>query len=194
VDVINPPLAYLRFVVNDEDMFGEPNFIGHAIFPMNSLKTGRYSNGNVLKKVLRNWEIKFVGYRLFPCILLQMEIGILCGFLHIEAFYSFTVLQMSLKVTIIFPVLLLLSPKWDTWYWNIFFLVRVVASEIQATIRIGKKMSLHLYVHVCTNMKFMHVKMNQFQSKLNAGFSIWLCQGVCLSTGLLVPVIQVWWR
>ncbi|XP_074617747.1 1-phosphatidylinositol 4,5-bisphosphate phosphodiesterase gamma-1-like [Acropora palmata] len=40
VDVINPPLAYLRFVVNDEDMFGEPNFIGHAIFPMNSLKTG----------------------------------------------------------------------------------------------------------------------------------------------------------
>lgn len=40
VDVINPPLAYLRFVVNDEDMFGEPNFIGHAIFPMCSLKTG----------------------------------------------------------------------------------------------------------------------------------------------------------
>ena len=42
VDVINPPLAYLRFVVNDEDMFGEPNFIGHAIFPMCSLKTGTY--------------------------------------------------------------------------------------------------------------------------------------------------------
>lgn len=41
VDVINPPLAYLRFVVNDEDMFGEPNFIGHAIFPMCSLKTGK---------------------------------------------------------------------------------------------------------------------------------------------------------
>lgn len=40
VDVINPPLAYLRFVVNDEDMFGEPNFVGHAIFPMCSLKTG----------------------------------------------------------------------------------------------------------------------------------------------------------
>lgn len=54
VDVINPPLAYLRFVVNDEDMFGEPNFIGHAIFPMNSLKTGLYSNGIFLKKVLRN--------------------------------------------------------------------------------------------------------------------------------------------
>lgn len=47
VDVINPPLAYLRFVVNDEDMFGEPNFIGHAIFPMCSLKTGMYLLVNV---------------------------------------------------------------------------------------------------------------------------------------------------
>jgi len=47
VDVINPPLAYLRFVVNDEDMFGEPNFIGHAIFPMCSLKTGMYLSVNV---------------------------------------------------------------------------------------------------------------------------------------------------
>ena len=54
VDVINPPLAYLRFVVNDEDMFGEPNFIGHAIFPMCSLKTGRYSSGIFFNKVLRN--------------------------------------------------------------------------------------------------------------------------------------------
>lgn len=53
-----------------------------------------------------------------------------------------------------------------------FFLVRVVSSEIQETIRIGKEMSLYLYVHVCTNMEFVHVKMNQFQSKLNAGFSI----------------------
>ena len=43
MDVINPPLAYLRFVVYDEDMFGEPNFIGHAIFPMCSLKTGMYT-------------------------------------------------------------------------------------------------------------------------------------------------------
>ena len=45
VDVINPTLAYLRFVVNDEDMFGEPNFIGHAIFPMCSLKTGMCYTG-----------------------------------------------------------------------------------------------------------------------------------------------------
>lgn len=101
-----------------------------------------------------------------------MEIGILCRFLHIEAFYSFTLLQMSLKVTI-FPVL-----KTQVGYLILeltikeyFFLVRVVSSEIQETIRIGKKMSLYLYLHVCTNMEFVHVKMNQFQSKLNAGFS-----------------------
>ncbi|XP_031560507.1 1-phosphatidylinositol 4,5-bisphosphate phosphodiesterase gamma-1-like isoform X2 [Actinia tenebrosa] len=40
VDVLNPPLAFVRFVLFDEDMFGEPNFIGHAIFPMGSLRTG----------------------------------------------------------------------------------------------------------------------------------------------------------
>ena len=40
VDIINPTLAYLRFVVYDEDMFGEPNFIAHAIFPVCSLKEG----------------------------------------------------------------------------------------------------------------------------------------------------------
>ena len=40
VDVVNPPLAYIRFVVYDEDMFGEPNFIGHAIYPLCSLKKG----------------------------------------------------------------------------------------------------------------------------------------------------------
>ncbi|XP_048577157.1 1-phosphatidylinositol 4,5-bisphosphate phosphodiesterase gamma-1 isoform X2 [Nematostella vectensis] len=40
VDILNSPLAYIRFVVYDEDMFGEPNFIGHAIFPMGSLRTG----------------------------------------------------------------------------------------------------------------------------------------------------------
>ena len=54
VDVINPPLAYLRFVVNDEDMFGEPNFIGHAIFPMCSLKTGMYTSTFTYIAVLLN--------------------------------------------------------------------------------------------------------------------------------------------
>lgn len=32
--VKNPNLALLRFEVQDEDMFGEPNFIGQATFPV----------------------------------------------------------------------------------------------------------------------------------------------------------------
>lgn len=32
--VTNPDLAMLRFEVQDEDMFGEPNFIGQAVFPV----------------------------------------------------------------------------------------------------------------------------------------------------------------
>jgi len=39
-DIVNPPLALVRFVVYDEDMFGEPNFIGHATLPMGSIRTG----------------------------------------------------------------------------------------------------------------------------------------------------------
>lgn len=38
--VINPHFAMLRFEVLDEDMFGEPNFIGQAIFPVNCLHIG----------------------------------------------------------------------------------------------------------------------------------------------------------
>jgi phosphatidylinositol phospholipase C, gamma-1 len=30
----------LRFVVEDEDMFGDPNFIGQATYPIKGLKTG----------------------------------------------------------------------------------------------------------------------------------------------------------
>lgn len=29
-----PELAIIRFEVQDEDMFGEPNFIGQAVFPV----------------------------------------------------------------------------------------------------------------------------------------------------------------
>lgn len=32
--VKNPNFAMLRFEVQDEDMFGEPNFIGQAVFPV----------------------------------------------------------------------------------------------------------------------------------------------------------------
>ncbi len=39
-DVVNPELALLRFVAQDEDVFGDPNFIGQAVFPVPCLKTG----------------------------------------------------------------------------------------------------------------------------------------------------------
>lgn len=35
--VKNPDFALLRFEVQDEDMFGEPNFMGQAVFPVNFL-------------------------------------------------------------------------------------------------------------------------------------------------------------
>ncbi|XP_011505251.1 PREDICTED: 1-phosphatidylinositol 4,5-bisphosphate phosphodiesterase gamma-1 [Ceratosolen solmsi marchali] len=38
--VTNPNLAFLRFVVLDEDMFGDSNFIGQATYPIHCLRTG----------------------------------------------------------------------------------------------------------------------------------------------------------
>ncbi|XP_039287689.1 1-phosphatidylinositol 4,5-bisphosphate phosphodiesterase gamma-1-like [Nilaparvata lugens] len=39
-DVHKPELAMLRFVVQDEDMFGDKNFIGQATYPIVALRTG----------------------------------------------------------------------------------------------------------------------------------------------------------
>lgn len=39
-EVFNPELALIRFVAQDEDVFGDPNFIGQATFPVGSLKCG----------------------------------------------------------------------------------------------------------------------------------------------------------
>ncbi|KAM8967646.1 1-phosphatidylinositol 4,5-bisphosphate phosphodiesterase gamma-1-like isoform 2-T2 [Pelodytes ibericus] len=39
-DINNPDLAFLRFVLYDEDMFSDPNFLAQATFPVKSLKTG----------------------------------------------------------------------------------------------------------------------------------------------------------
>ena len=41
--VLCPPLAYIRFAVYDEDMFGDPNFIAQAVYPLSNLKNGKYS-------------------------------------------------------------------------------------------------------------------------------------------------------
>ncbi|XP_013381403.1 1-phosphatidylinositol 4,5-bisphosphate phosphodiesterase gamma-1 [Lingula anatina] len=39
-DIINPEVAMIRFVVQDEDMFGDPNFLGQASFPVKSIRPG----------------------------------------------------------------------------------------------------------------------------------------------------------
>ena len=41
-DVINPDVALLRFVVQDEDMFGDPNFLGQANFPVRHMRQGQW--------------------------------------------------------------------------------------------------------------------------------------------------------
>lgn len=38
--VHNPDLSLLRFVVQTEDMFGDPNFLGQATFPLKCIRTG----------------------------------------------------------------------------------------------------------------------------------------------------------
>ncbi|KAL5466720.1 hypothetical protein EMCRGX_G030868 [Ephydatia muelleri] len=39
-DINNPSLALLRFTVLDEDAFGDANFLGQAVFPVQCLRTG----------------------------------------------------------------------------------------------------------------------------------------------------------
>ena len=39
-DIQNPELALIRFVVQDEDVFGDPNFLGQATYPLKAIRTG----------------------------------------------------------------------------------------------------------------------------------------------------------
>lgn len=39
-ELTNPELALIRFLVQDEDMFGDRNFIGQATFPVKCLRSG----------------------------------------------------------------------------------------------------------------------------------------------------------
>ncbi|XP_032876257.1 1-phosphatidylinositol 4,5-bisphosphate phosphodiesterase gamma-1-like isoform X2 [Amblyraja radiata] len=39
-DVNNPSFAFLKFIVYDEDMFSDPNFLAQATYPVTGLKTG----------------------------------------------------------------------------------------------------------------------------------------------------------
>lgn len=38
--VYEPELTFLRFVVNEEDMFSDPNFLAQATFPVKGIRTG----------------------------------------------------------------------------------------------------------------------------------------------------------
>ena len=40
-DILNPEVAMMRIVVQDEDVFGDPNFLGQATIPVKCLRTGR---------------------------------------------------------------------------------------------------------------------------------------------------------
>lgn len=39
--VHEPELTFLRFVVNEEDMFSDPNFLAQATFPVKGIRTGK---------------------------------------------------------------------------------------------------------------------------------------------------------
>ena len=39
--VYEPELTFLRFVVNEEDMFSDPNFLAQATFPVKGIRSGK---------------------------------------------------------------------------------------------------------------------------------------------------------
>ena len=64
-ELLNPDLALIRFCVQDEDVFGDPNFIGQAVFPFKCIKTG-YSS--VPLKNCMNEELEL------SCLLVHVDI------------------------------------------------------------------------------------------------------------------------
>lgn len=47
--VYEPELTFLRFVVNEEDMFSDPNFLAQATFPVKGIRSGK--NIDVLRYI-----------------------------------------------------------------------------------------------------------------------------------------------
>ncbi len=60
--VFCPPMAYIRFAVYDEDMFGDPNFIAQAVYPLCSLKQGKDLCNQVTSRNF-NSQVVFVVFR-----------------------------------------------------------------------------------------------------------------------------------
>lgn len=40
-EIYDPNLAFLRFVVYEEDIFSDPNFLAHATYPIKGIKSGK---------------------------------------------------------------------------------------------------------------------------------------------------------
>lgn len=43
-EIYDPNLAFLRFVVYEEDIFSDPNFLAHATYPIKGIKSGKTSS------------------------------------------------------------------------------------------------------------------------------------------------------
>lgn len=55
-EIYDPNLAFLRFVVYEEDMFSDPNFLAHATFPIKGIKSGKTRfNDNVWLRLASFW-------------------------------------------------------------------------------------------------------------------------------------------
>jgi len=50
--VLEPELSFLRFVVNEEDMFSDPNFLAQATFPVKGLRSGVHLIPTVLEHIV----------------------------------------------------------------------------------------------------------------------------------------------
>ena len=91
IKIQNPPMAVFRLAIFDEDMFGEPNFIGAATYPSTSILKGFRSvplkNGHseelelstLLVKVsvffIRGFKCKiFIIYRVIKSFLWKTEV------------------------------------------------------------------------------------------------------------------------
>ncbi|XP_071959043.1 1-phosphatidylinositol 4,5-bisphosphate phosphodiesterase gamma-1-like isoform X2 [Antedon mediterranea] len=68
-DILNPEFAFIRFVVQDEDMFGDPNFIGQATYPLRAIRSGYrsvplkngYSEPLELSSLLVKIDVRVIG-------------------------------------------------------------------------------------------------------------------------------------
>uniref|UniRef100_A0AAQ6ABH0 Phosphoinositide phospholipase C n=1 Tax=Amphiprion ocellaris TaxID=80972 RepID=A0AAQ6ABH0_AMPOC len=73
--VYEPELTFLRFVVNEEDMFSDPNFLAQATFPVKGLRSGYrsvplkngYSENLELASLLVHIDVKQAGVRTLTC-------------------------------------------------------------------------------------------------------------------------------